>query len=139
MGWGWTRKFLGAKPSLGNPWEGIVFAYGSARSDAAILVASAELRDFESDIMATLTVDGNHLVVLLSALEKMGALRGEHKRSAGLRPRGARQRHPLVGTARHPRARYRPAPGSSRSAPAGGLVSTTSPLSTAGAPRSSSR
>ena len=26
--------------------------------------------------MATLTVDGNHLVVLLSALEKIGALRG---------------------------------------------------------------
>jgi hypothetical protein len=47
MGWGWTTtpKFLGAKPSLGNPWDGIVFAYGSARSDAAILVASAEPRD----------------------------------------------------------------------------------------------
>jgi hypothetical protein len=30
----------------------------------------------ESDITATLTVDGNHLVVLLSALEKIGAAEG---------------------------------------------------------------
>jgi hypothetical protein len=66
---------MGAKPSIGNPWEGIVFAYGSARSDAAILAASTEPRDSKTDIMATLTVDGNHLVVLLSALEKIGALR----------------------------------------------------------------
>jgi hypothetical protein len=44
--------------------------------DAAILAASAEPRDSEGDTMATLTVDGNHLVVLLSALEKIGALRG---------------------------------------------------------------
>jgi hypothetical protein len=47
MAWGWTttRKFFGAKPSLGNHWEGIVFAYSSARSHAAISAASAEPRD----------------------------------------------------------------------------------------------
>jgi hypothetical protein len=71
-----TRKFLGAKPSLGNPWEGVVFAYGSARSDAAILAAFAEPRELESNIMAKLTVDGNHLVVLLSALEKIARCGG---------------------------------------------------------------
>jgi hypothetical protein len=37
---------------------------------------NAQTGRLESDIMAMLTVDGNHLVVLLSALEKIGALRG---------------------------------------------------------------
>jgi hypothetical protein len=57
---------------LGTLGKGIVFAYGSARSDAAILATSAD----ESDIMATLAVDGNRLMVQLSGLEKIGALRG---------------------------------------------------------------
>jgi hypothetical protein len=41
---------------------------------AAMKLPNARL---ESDIMATLDVDGNNLVVRLSALEKIGALRGD--------------------------------------------------------------
>jgi hypothetical protein len=61
--------------------------------------------------MVTLTVDGNHLVVLLERPGEDRGAAGEHKHPAGLRPRGARQRHPLVRNARRPRARYRPARG----------------------------
>jgi hypothetical protein len=47
-----------------------------AKSTRVALAARGELacnggqKRLESDIMATLTVDGNHLVVLLSALER---------------------------------------------------------------------
>jgi hypothetical protein len=77
MGWGWTAtRILGREALAWEPLGGYCFRLWRSRSDAAILVASAEPRDSKSDIMATLTVNGNHLVVILSALEKIGALRG---------------------------------------------------------------
>jgi hypothetical protein len=53
--------------------------------------------------MATLTVDGSDLVVRLSALEKIGAMRGDI-RAPLASVRAVRQQHALVGTARHPGA-----------------------------------
>jgi uncharacterized protein len=86
------------------------------------------------NVVATLAVDGNDVVVRLSALEKIGALRGNIRVPLASRPRGAHQRRPLVQL-RGIRAPGIGLPGSSRCAAAAMLVSTTSPPSTAGAPR----